>query len=125
MAVGEGQILGQTRDALRLGQELGTVGPALNALFQQALRVGKRAHAETDIDRAAPVPGLRCARPGRRPTSATSPASASLVVGAGSMAALAVATVVRRGAAEVVVVNRTPERAERLAERVRRPRRRR
>jgi len=40
MAVGEGQILGQTREALRLGQELGTVGPALNVLFQQALRVG-------------------------------------------------------------------------------------
>ena len=54
MAVGEGQILGQTREALRGGQELGTVGPALNTLFQQALRVGKRAHTETDIDRAAP-----------------------------------------------------------------------
>ena len=54
MVVGESQILGQTRDALRVGQESGTVGPALNVLFQQALRVGKRAHAETDIDRAAP-----------------------------------------------------------------------
>ncbi len=38
-----------------------------------------------------------------------------MVVGAGGMAGLAVATVVRRGAGEVVVVNRTPERAERLA----------
>ena len=54
MVVGEGQILGQTREALRLGQEHGTVGPALNVLFQQALRVGKRAHAETGIDRAGP-----------------------------------------------------------------------
>ena len=54
MAVGEGQILGQTREALRLGQEQGTVGPALNVLFQQALRVGKRSRAETDIDLAAP-----------------------------------------------------------------------
>ena len=54
MAVGEGQILGQTRDALRRGQEQGTVGPALNVLFQQALRVGKRSRAETDIDQAAP-----------------------------------------------------------------------
>src|SRR5512144_2390892 len=54
MVVGEGQILGQTRDALRLGQETGTIGTALNLLFQQALRVGKRAHAETDIDQAAP-----------------------------------------------------------------------
>ena len=36
MVVGEGQILGQTREALRVGQELGTIGPALNTLFQQA-----------------------------------------------------------------------------------------
>ncbi len=58
-----------------LGQELGTVGPALNVLFQQALRVGKRSRAETDIDRVAPVAGER--RPRRRPTVwATSPASA-------------------------------------------------
>ncbi|MGH3363116.1 MAG: glutamyl-tRNA reductase, partial [Nocardioidaceae bacterium] len=55
MVVGEGQILGQTRDALRSGQEQGSVGPALNVLFQQALRVGKRARAETGIDRAAPT----------------------------------------------------------------------
>src|SRR5690348_8035326 len=54
MVVGESQILGQAREALRVGQEAGTVGPALNSLFQQALRVGKRAPAETDIDKAAP-----------------------------------------------------------------------
>ena len=54
MVVGESQILGQAREALRVGQEQGTVGPALNLLFQQALRVGKRSHAETDIDRFAP-----------------------------------------------------------------------
>src|SRR5690349_21125942 len=54
MVVGESQILGQAREALRIGQEHGTVGPALNSLFQQALRVGKRSHAETDIDRFAP-----------------------------------------------------------------------
>ncbi len=54
MVVGESQILGQARHALRVGQESGTIGPALNVLFQQALRVGKRVHAETDIQRAAP-----------------------------------------------------------------------
>ncbi|QNN51256.1 glutamyl-tRNA reductase [Nocardioides mesophilus] len=114
MVVGEGQILGQTREALRVGQEHGTLGPALNTLFQQALRVGKRVHAETDIDRAAPslvsvaleraaahvgpVRGLRV-----------------LVVGAGSMAGLSVATVTRLGAGEVVVASRTQANAERLA----------
>ena len=65
MVVGEGQILGQTREALRHGQELGTVGPALNAAFQQALRVAKRTHAETDIDRVGALAGLGLPRPRR------------------------------------------------------------
>jgi len=115
MAVGEGQILGQTRAALQLGQELGTVGPALNSLFQQALRVGKRTRAETDIDRAAPslvtaslVRAERAVGPiaGKR----------VVIVGAGAMAGLATATVARAGAGEIVIVNRTEERAARLAQ---------
>ena len=114
MAVGEGQILGQTRDALRLGQELGTAGPALNVLFQQALWVGKRTRAETDIDSAAPT--LVSAALDRAARHGGGVAGRRVaVVGAGSMAGLATATVARRGAAEVVVVNRTLERAERLA----------
>src|SRR4051812_34700341 len=44
MVVGEGQILGQVRAALRLAQEHGTAGPVLNELAQHALRAGKRAH---------------------------------------------------------------------------------
>jgi glutamyl-tRNA reductase len=115
MAVGEGQILGQTRDALRLGQELGTVGPALNVLFQQALRVGKRSRAETDIDRVAPT--LVSAALDRTTGSSAQAVSGRrvLVVGAGAMAGLATATVTRRGADRVTVANRTPERAARLA----------
>ena len=77
MVVGESQILGQTREALRIGQEHGSVGPALNELFQQALRVGKRAHAETDIDRAAPEPGRDRPRPRGRARSAPSTVAAS------------------------------------------------
>jgi len=114
MAVGEGQILGQTREALRLAQELGTVGPALNVLFQQALRVGKRSRAETDIDSAAPtLVGAALDRAARHGGDISG--SRVVVVGAGTMAGLATATVARRGAAEVVVVNRTRDRAERLA----------
>ena len=115
MAIGEGQILGQTREALRLGQELGTVGPSLNVLFQQALRVGKRSRAETDIDSAAPtLVGAALDRAARHGVEVRG--SRVAVVGAGSMAGLATATVSRRGAAEIVVVNRTAERAERLAD---------
>lgn len=115
MAVGEAQILGQTRDALRVGQEIGAVGPALNSLFQQALRVGKRARAESDIDRAAPslvTAALdRIVGPSGRLDSAR-----VVVVGAGSMAALSVATASRRGALDIAVVNRTSGNADRLAQ---------
>jgi glutamyl-tRNA reductase len=111
MVVGEGQILGQTREALRLGQELGSVGPALNVLFQQALRVGKRSHAETDIDRAAP--SLVTAALERIPGSVEG--RRVVVVGAGAMASLAIATVFRLGAGAISVVNRSSDNAERLA----------
>ncbi len=115
MVVGEGQILGQARDALRLGQESGTLGPALNALFQQALRVGKRVHAETDIDQAAPsLVSVSLERAAAHVGAV--PGKRVLVVGAGAMAGLAVATVARMGAAEIVVASRTDSRARRLAD---------
>jgi glutamyl-tRNA reductase len=114
MAVGEGQILGQTRDALRLGQELGTVGPALNVLFQQALRVGKRSRAETGIDSVAPT--LVSAALDRAARGDGEVAGRRVVVvGAGAMAGLATATASRRGAAEITVVNRSLDRGQRLA----------
>ena len=114
MALGEGQILGQTREALRRGQELGTVGPALNTLFQQALRVGKRTRAETAIDQVAPT--LVSAAIDQIDGGAGSIRGKNVVVlGAGAMAGLATATVARMGAQRVAVVNRSLERARRLA----------
>ncbi|MGW0933105.1 glutamyl-tRNA reductase [Streptomyces sp. NPDC002644] len=118
MVVGEGQILAQIKDSLAQAQELHTAGRLLNDLFQQALRVGKRAHSETGIDRAgqslvtfgleqlAGGAGVPSWLEGRR----------ALVIGAGSMSSLAAATLARGGVAEVVVANRTVERAERLAQ---------
>jgi glutamyl-tRNA reductase len=114
MAVGEGQILGQARDALALGQELGTAGPALNVLFQQALRVGKRARAETDIDRAAPTL-VSAALDRSHAADGDLSDKQVLVLGAGAMAGLATATVSRRGAAGIAVANRSAGNADRLA----------
>lgn len=116
MVVGEGQILGQVREALRLGQEEGTVGPALNAAFQQALRVGKRVHAETDIDKATPS---LVALALDRAVAEVGPVAGRrvVVVGAGSMAGLALATVTRQGAGSVVVASRTEANARRAAAR--------
>ncbi|TXS37319.1 glutamyl-tRNA reductase [Streptomyces sp. OR43] len=118
MVVGEGQILGQIKDALALGQELHTAGRLLNDLFQQALRVGKRAHSETGIDRAGQslvTFGLEQLADGRDP-EAWAKGKRALVIGAGSMSSLAAATLARTGVAEIVVANRTRARADRLVE---------
>jgi glutamyl-tRNA reductase len=115
MVVGEGQILSQIKDALAVGQRLHTAGRMLNDLFQQALRVGKRAHSETGIDRAGQslvTFGLDQLAPATGPLAGKH----ALVVGAGSMSSLAAATLVRAGVARVTVANRTPERALRLAD---------
>jgi glutamyl-tRNA reductase len=118
MVVGEGQILGQIKDSLARAQELHTAGRLINDLFQQALRVGKRAHSETGIDRAGQslvTFGLEQLALGT-PVEDWARGKKALVIGAGSMSSLAAATLARAGVAEVVVANRTQERAERLAQ---------
>ncbi|WP_411072142.1 glutamyl-tRNA reductase [Streptomyces sp. cmx-4-25] len=118
MVVGEGQILGQIKDALALGQELHTAGRLLNDLFQQALRVGKRAHSETGIDRAGQslvTFGLEQLADGEE-VETWAKGKKALVIGAGSMSSLAAATLARSGVSEIVVANRTLARAERLAQ---------
>jgi len=114
MVVGESQILGQVRAALRSSQDTESVGSSLNALFQQGLRVGKRAHAETGIDRA-----------GQSLVSVALAEAAQLIgplqgvsvciVGAGSIAALAATSVRRDDVGDIAVLSRTLRNAQRLA----------
>jgi glutamyl-tRNA reductase len=114
MVVGESQVLGQVRLALRTAQDAGAAGRQLGSLAQQALRVGKRARTETGIDRAGRslvTAGLEVAGQVLGPLDGTE----VLVVGAGAMSALAATVVAQGGAARVVVANRTLERAERVA----------
>ncbi|QKE83699.1 glutamyl-tRNA reductase [Arthrobacter sp. NEB 688] len=117
MAVGEAQILGQVRRSLSRAQKHGHVGPAVNGLLQQALRVAKRVHSETEIDL---VSGSLVQAGITRAEAALGGLGALsvLVVGAGGMGALAATTVARHGAREVVVLNRNPDRAVGVAERV-------
>lgn len=116
MVVGEAQILGQVRQSLRAAQDEGTLGRELNDLVQTALRVGKRAHAETGIDQAGASlvsVGLDLADRSLEGLAGRT----ALVIGAGSMAALTATTAARAGM-QVVVANRTAERAELLAAKV-------
>jgi glutamyl-tRNA reductase len=114
MAVGESQVLGQMRDALGGAQARDQVSESLNSLFQQALRVGKRAHAETDIDQHS-VSLVQIALEEARSVLGPLDARRAAVVGAGGMSGLAAATARRAGVGSLTVVNRTFERAERLA----------
>jgi len=113
VVVGEDQIIGQVRSALKLADDQGTLGRSLRDLGRLALRVGKRARAETGIDRL----GLSLVSVGIERAVGTSDLSGRevLIVGAGAMSGLAAATAARAGAAHVTVANRTRAKAERLA----------
>jgi glutamyl-tRNA reductase len=119
MVVGEDQILGQVRAALKAASDYGTLGRSLRDLGRIALRTGKRARAETGIDRlgiSLVSVGVELAASRLGPTGADLLTGRDvLVVGAGAMSGLAVAIAARAGAARIAVANRTRSRAERLA----------
>ncbi|HET9214469.1 MAG TPA: glutamyl-tRNA reductase [Gaiellaceae bacterium] len=116
MVPGEAQILGQVREAYNGAREARTAGAVLHRLFRQALRVGKRVRTETAI--------------GENPASVSSAAAELaervfeelagrriLLLGAGKVADLTAANLISRGVGEIVVANRSPERADALARR--------
>ncbi|HEY3737567.1 MAG TPA: glutamyl-tRNA reductase [Jatrophihabitans sp.] len=126
MVIGESQILGQLRSAYNLGTDAGSVGGVLHELAQTALRVGKRVHTDTGIDRAgASVVSVALDHAAalfsgsadmvHETPSGDLSGKRALIIGAGSMGALAGATLRRRGVTDIVVANRSLDRAERLA----------
>lgn len=115
MVVGEAQILGQLRDAYHQAAEADTVDRLLHELMQQALRVGKRAHSETGIDRAGQSVVTAALGLATELLDSDLAGRAALVVGAGAMGSLGVATLTRLGAGPITVTNRGADRAARLA----------
>jgi len=129
IVVGEDQILGQVRTALKVAGDHGTLGRSLRDLGRLALRTGKRARAETGIDRlgrSLVSVGIDLAvsvlSKDQDQLQRNDPSRLSglhvLVVGAGAMSGLAVAASARAEAAQVTIVSRTQAPAARLAARV-------
>ena len=115
MVVGEHQILGQLRTALQMAREEASVGRTLGPLMENALRAGKRAHAETGLDNAGKsLVSVALELAAKRLGGLTG--KGAVLVGAGSMSALAGATLRRNGIGHVVIVNRSADRADRLAQ---------
>jgi glutamyl-tRNA reductase len=115
MLLGEAEILGQIRDAYKVAHEQGATGPVLNRLFQGALEVGKRVRTETQL--------------GMRPMSVAAagvklaerifgklPGHTALVLGAGTVSEQVVSTLCDRGVSDLLVMNRSRDRAAELAE---------
>jgi len=114
MIVGEPQVLGQVTAAYQAALAQRTAGPVLNALFQHAIRAGKRAHTETGIGRhAVSVPSVAATLAERAMGGLDG--RVVLVIGAGEMGELAARTLMSRGATGIIVTNRTYDRALMLA----------
>src|SRR5439155_17765569 len=91
------------------------VGSTLSALFRQAIRVGRRARAETEIARSASTLAMAGATLARAELGALQ-GKTVLIVGAGKMSDLAAIAIAQEGA-HVLIANRTPSRAHTVAER--------
>jgi glutamyl-tRNA reductase len=115
MVLGEPQILGQITEAYEAALSQGATGTVLSALLRAAIHTGKRARTETAI--------------GVNPASVSSVAAGAasellgdlsqrpvLLIGAGEMGGIAAKALLKRGASNIVVANRTFRNAAELAE---------
>jgi glutamyl-tRNA reductase len=115
--LGEGEILGQVREALKLAESEGTAQQSLARIFRHAIEVGKRSRAETGIGRGAvslssAAVALAAERLG------TLVERRVLVLGAGEMGEGMARSLAGSGVGEVVVAGRGTERSKEVATRV-------
>ena len=115
MVVGEPQIVGQFKDAFSIAKELGTVGTVLCRFCEMALKVSKRVRTETGISKNAVSISFAAVELAKKIFGELRGKKVA-IIGAGEMAELAVKHLITNGASEVFVVNRTLERAKKLAE---------
>lgn len=114
MVLGEPQILTQVRQAFLEARDAGACGRALSPLFRSAIKVGRRARAETQIG-ASPTAFVEAGARLASEHLGGLEGRSLLVVGAGEMSALAVSWLRQQGIGRFRVLNRSPERAEALA----------
>ena len=116
MIIGEPQIVGQLRAAYKLATSAESTGPVLRRVMDRALHVAKRVRTETAIAREAVSVGRAGVELARQVLGSLSGRSA-LLIGAGAHGKLVATSLLGYGLGELVVANRTFERAAELANR--------
>lgn len=116
MVLGEPQILGQMKDAVRAADEAGALGTLLHQLFQRTFSVAKEVRSTTAIGAHSVSLAAAAVRLAER-VFGDLHQSRILFIGAGEMIELCATHFAARGPAGIVVANRTIERAEELASR--------
>ncbi|HMG34650.1 MAG TPA: glutamyl-tRNA reductase [Blastocatellia bacterium] len=114
MVVGESQILGQVKEAYQYAVSAGTVGRVLSQLMHRAISVAKRVRTETGVAQH-PVSVSSVAVELAMKVFAELEDKTILLVGAGEMAELAARSLIDTGRCNLMVTNRTPERAREIA----------
>ncbi len=115
MIVGEPQILGQLKQAYAQARDHGTIGTTLDAVLTHAFRVAKRIRTETEIGESAVSVSYAAVELAREIFGSLS-GKRVLIVGAGKMSESAARHLLRAGAQEIFITNRTPARAHELSE---------
>jgi glutamyl-tRNA reductase len=116
--LGDGQVLGQVRGAYRLAAETGAAGSVLHRLFDTALRAGKRVHSETPLSLGRTSIGAAAAALAARRFGSLHRARV-VVVGTGKTGQRVARQLVKLGARDLVLINRTRAHADALTAEVR------
>lgn len=115
MIIGEPQIIGQFKESFATAKELGTIGTVMCRFCETALKVSKRVRTDTGISKNAVSVSFAAVELAKKIFGNLSGKKVT-IIGAGKMAELAVKHFLSNGASDIFVVNRTYERAVKLAQ---------
>jgi len=115
LVMGEPQILGQVKDAYRQAVENGTTGIILNKIMHYAFRVAKRVRTETGLAANAVSVSFAAVELAKKIFGGLQ-GKKVLLIGAGEMSELAARHLINYGATQILIANRTPVRAQQMAE---------
>jgi len=116
MVLGEPQILGQMKEAVRSAESAGTLGTVLHKLFQRSFAVAKEVRSTTQVGAASVSMAAAAVKLAARIFPSLKDQSV-LFIGAGEMIELCATHFAAQAPARITVANRTLERAEKLAHR--------